>query len=36
MQIGLIGYGQMGQALERVATARGHTVAGIIRRDTPL
>jgi len=36
MQIGLIGYGRMGQAVERIATARGHTVAGIIRRDTPL
>ena len=36
MQIGLIGYGRMGQAVERVATARGHTIAGVIRRDTPL
>ena len=36
MRIGLIGYGRMGQAIERIATARGHTVAGIIRRDTPL
>lgn len=35
MRIGLIGYGRMGQATERVATARGHTIAGIIRRDTP-
>jgi 4-hydroxy-tetrahydrodipicolinate reductase len=35
MQIGLIGYGRMGQAVERVARARGHTIAGTIRRDTP-
>jgi 4-hydroxy-tetrahydrodipicolinate reductase len=36
MRIGLIGYGRMGQAVERVATASGHTIAGVIRRDTPL
>ncbi|BCW95956.1 MAG: dihydrodipicolinate reductase C-terminal domain-containing protein [Fimbriimonadales bacterium] len=35
MRIGLIGYGRMGQAVERVATARGHAIAGVIRRDTP-
>lgn len=35
MRIGLIGYGRMGQAVERVATARGHTIEGVIRRDTP-
>ncbi len=35
MRIGLIGYGRMGQAVERVAIARGHTLEGIIRRDTP-
>jgi prephenate dehydrogenase len=36
MQIGLIGYGRMGQAIERIATAREHTVTGVVRRDTPL
>jgi phosphoglycerate dehydrogenase-like enzyme len=36
MQIGLIGYGRMGQAVERVATAREHTITGVVRRDTPL
>ncbi|GIV05046.1 MAG: 4-hydroxy-tetrahydrodipicolinate reductase [Fimbriimonadales bacterium] len=35
MRIALIGYGRMGQAVERVATARGHTVIGVIRRATP-
>lgn len=35
MQIGLIGYGRMGQAVERVATTRGHRIVGVIRRDTP-
>lgn len=35
MRIGLVGYGRMGQAIERVATARGHAIAGVIRRDTP-
>ncbi len=35
MRIGLIGYGRMGQAIERVATARGHSIEGVIRRDTP-
>lgn len=34
MRIALIGYGRMGQAVERVATARGHTIAGVIRRAT--
>jgi len=36
MRIGLIGYGRMGQAVERAATARGHTITGVLRRDTPL
>lgn len=35
MRIALIGYGRMGQAVERVAIARGHTVVGVIRRTTP-
>ncbi|MCS7209654.1 MAG: 4-hydroxy-tetrahydrodipicolinate reductase [Fimbriimonadales bacterium] len=35
MNIGLIGYGRMGQAVERVAVARGHHIAGIVRADTP-
>ena len=35
MRITLIGYGRMGQAVERVAQARGHTVVGVIRRETP-
>ncbi|MCS6924252.1 MAG: 4-hydroxy-tetrahydrodipicolinate reductase [Fimbriimonadales bacterium] len=33
MRIGLIGYGRMGQAVERVATARGHHIVGVLRRD---
>ncbi len=36
MHIGLIGYGRMGQAVERVATARGHHIVGVIRRETPI
>lgn len=35
MRIGLIGYGRMGQAVERVAMARGHHIVGVIRRETP-
>lgn len=35
MRIALLGYGRMGQAVERVAAARGHIVVGIIRRATP-
>jgi len=35
MRITLIGYGRMGQAVERVAKARGHTLVGIIHHDTP-
>ncbi|MFN7161969.1 MAG: 4-hydroxy-tetrahydrodipicolinate reductase [Fimbriimonadales bacterium] len=35
MRIALIGYGRMGQAVERVATARGHTVVGVMGRATP-
>lgn len=35
MRIALLGYGRMGQAVERVAAARGHTVVGVIRRATP-
>ncbi|MCS7301503.1 MAG: 4-hydroxy-tetrahydrodipicolinate reductase [Fimbriimonadales bacterium] len=35
MRIALIGYGRMAQAVERVALARGHTVAGVIRHATP-
>jgi len=35
MRIGLIGYGRMGQAVERAATARGHTITGVLRRNTP-
>ncbi|MCX7925358.1 MAG: 4-hydroxy-tetrahydrodipicolinate reductase [Fimbriimonadales bacterium] len=33
MRIGLIGYGRMGQAIERVATARGHEIVGALHRD---
>ncbi len=35
MRITLIGYGRMGQAVERVATARGHTLLGAVRSTTP-
>ncbi|MFQ3610749.1 MAG: 4-hydroxy-tetrahydrodipicolinate reductase [Fimbriimonadales bacterium] len=35
MRITLIGYGRMGQAVERIATGRGHTVLGAIRHTTP-
>lgn len=35
MRITLIGYGKMGQAVERVAQTRGHTLVSIIRYDTP-
>jgi 4-hydroxy-tetrahydrodipicolinate reductase len=35
MRIALIGYGRMGQAVERVATARGHSIVGVIRHATP-
>lgn len=35
MKIGIVGYGKMGQLIERLAIADGHTVASIIRRGDP-
>jgi len=33
MRIGLIGYGKMGKAIEKIATERGHTIASKIDED---
>lgn len=34
MNITLLGYGKMGKEIEKIAISRGHTIAGIIGRDT--
>lgn len=36
MRIGLIGYGKMGKAIERIALERGHSIAYKINSDNPI
>ena len=35
MKIALLGYGRMGQAIEKIAIDRGHTIVAIIDKDNP-
>ena len=35
MKIALLGYGRMGQAIEKIAIDRGHTIVAKIDKDNP-
>ena len=36
MRIALIGYGKMGQAIEKIALERGHEISCIVNRENPI